>query len=151
MSRSSINSSYVKDKLYMKKFIIRTLVCNIFFSISLIANAQSNITLNESPVIKRLNSYFIEHNLKRSEFPGWRIQVFASTDRKEMENILARFRASFPGYFAKWILNDPYYQVRAGMFTDYSEAMKALQDVRKIFRSSTLITDRIRREEILNL
>jgi len=135
----------------MKKNIFKVLICIVFISTIDMVNGQSNIILNESPAIQRLNSYFLEYNLRRNEFPGWRIQVFASTDRKEMENTLARFRSSFPGYYAKWTLNDPYYQVRAGMFTDYSEAMKALQDIRKTFRSSTLITDRIRREEILNL
>lgn len=135
----------------MKKLVLKILSGLIFTSSIHLMNGQSNISLNESPAIQRLNSYFLEYNLRRNEFPGWRIQVFASTDRKEMESTLARFRSSFPIYSAKWTLNDPYYQVRAGMFTDYSEAMKALQEVRKTFRSSTLITDRIRREEILNL
>lgn len=135
----------------MKKLVGNIFICILSVLTVFDVNGQSTISLNENPVIQKLNSYFIEYNLRRNEFPGWRIQVFASTDRKEMESTLSRFKSAFPSYYAKWTLNDPYYQVRAGMFTDYSEAMKALQEIRKTFRSSTLITDRIRREEILNL
>lgn len=120
-------------------------------SIGFLSIGQTNIQLNESSVIQKLNSYFLEYNMRRSEFQGWRIQVFASTDRKEMESALGKFRIQYPGFIAKWTLNDPYYQVRAGTFTDYGEAMKALNEVRRYFKSSTLVTDRIRKEEILNL
>ncbi|MEP7269570.1 MAG: hypothetical protein ABI844_18285 [Saprospiraceae bacterium] len=109
----------------------------------------SSIHLNESAVITRLNNYFIEYNMRTSEFQGWRVQVFVSTDRREMENILASFKNKFPGYAAKWALNDPYYQVRAGIFIEYSEAMNALHEIRKSFRSATLFVDRIKKEEIL--
>ncbi len=105
----------------------------------------------ESPAITRLNDYFIQYNLKRADFPGWRIQVFASTDRREMESALSNFRSRFPQYSSKWLLNDPYYQIRVGVFTEYSEAMRSLNEIRKTFRSATLVSDRIRREEVLNL
>lgn len=114
--------------------------------------AQGNdIKLVESPTITKLNDYFIQYNLRRGDFPGWRIQVFASSDRREMETTLSNFRYRYPQFHSKWILNDPYYQIRAGIFTEYSEAMKSLQDIRKTFRSATLIADRIRRDEVLSL
>ena len=109
------------------------------------------LQLIESPAITRLNDYFIQYNLKRLDFPGWRIQVFASTDRREMESTLSNFRNRFPQYSSKWLLNDPYYQIRVGVFTEYSEAMRSLNEIRKTFRSATLVSDRIRREEVMNL
>jgi hypothetical protein len=109
------------------------------------------LQLIESPAITRLNDYFIQYNLKRLDFPGWRIQVFASTDRREMESTLSNFRSRFPQYSSKWLLNDPYYQIRVGVFTEYSEAMRSLNEIRKTFRSATLVSDRIRREEVMNL
>ena len=116
------------------------------------SDAQSKgVQLIEDPVIKQLGDYFIQYNMRRNDFPGWRIQVYVSTDRKAMESALANFRGRFPGYYAKWTLNDPYYQVRAGIFIDYAEAMRSLQEIRHTFRSATLITDRIRREEVMNL
>ncbi len=119
--------------------------------VSDIQGQSSIVKLEESPVVRQLNDYFIQYNLRRNDFPGWRIQVYASTDRKEMESALTNFRGRFPGYYAKWTLNDPYYQVRAGTFIDYAEAMRSLQEIRRTFRSATLITDRIRREEVMNL
>lgn len=129
---------------------------SILFSLLLVltqwVQAQNNdVHLTESPTIIRLNQYFIQYNLRRLDFPGWRIQVFASTDRREMENTLSNFKFRFPQFTSKWILNDPYYQIRAGIFTEYSEAMRSLQDIRKTFRSATLVADRIRRDEVLNL
>ncbi len=118
-------------------------------SISLAQN--TGVKLDESPAVGRLNDYFIQYNLRKSEWPGWRIQVFVSADRREMESALSSFRTRFPQFYAKWTLNDPYYQIRAGVFIDYAEAMRNLQEIRRSFRSATLISDRIRREEVLNL
>jgi hypothetical protein len=121
------------------------------FGYSLGQAQTERLQVIESPAITRLNDYFIQYNLKRADFPGWRIQVFASTDRREMESTLSNFRNRFPQYSSKWLLNDPYYQIRVGVFTEYSEAMRSLNEIRKTFRSATLVSDRIRREEVLNL
>ena len=130
----------------------RVLLFTLFLILTNLGQAQSNeIKLIESPAITRLNEYFIQYNLRRTDFPGWRIQVFASSDRREMESTLSNFRFRFPQLNSKWILNDPYYQIRAGIFLGYSEAMRSLQDIRKTFRSATLVADRIRRDEVLSL
>ncbi|MDZ4708698.1 MAG: hypothetical protein SH818_09900 [Saprospiraceae bacterium] len=130
----------------------RSVLCSLFLILINLAQAQSNeIKLIESPAITRLNEYFIQYNLRRTDYPGWRIQVFASSDRREMESTLSNFRYRFPQLNSKWILNDPYYQIRAGIFLEYSEAMRSLQDIRKTFRSATLVADRIRRDEVLSL
>lgn len=127
-------------------------VLGILFSISSIALAQTpGVKLDESPAVSRLDDYFVQFNLRKPDWPGWRIQVFVSADRREMESTLASFRNRFPQFYARWTLNDPYYQIRAGVFIDYAEAMRNLQEIRRSFRSATLITDRIRREEVLNL
>jgi hypothetical protein len=137
---------WIRIKRAMKKILVTG--CWIVLVAYLYGQDDKKIELIETATITRLNSYFIEYNMRKTEFPGWRIQVFVSSDRKEMENAIASFRNKFPGYSAKWLLNDPYYIVRAGVFTEYAEAMKALSDIRKSFRSSTLVTDRIKREEI---
>lgn len=130
----------------------RSVIVSLFILLAHWTYAQQNdINLVESPTIVRLNEYFIQYNMRRVDFPGWRIQVFASSDRREMETTLSNFRYRFPQFNSKWILNDPYYQIRAGVFTDYAEAMRILQDIRKTFRSATLVADRIRREEVLSL
>jgi hypothetical protein len=134
----------------MKRSVLFSLFI-VLLNLPQVQAQNKEIKLIESPVITRLNEYFIQYNLRRSDFPGWRIQVFASSDRREMESTLSNFRERFPQINSKWILNDPYYQIRAGVFMDYSEAMRSLQDIRKTFRSATLVTDRIRREEVLNL
>ena len=130
----------------MRAILIITIV---YFSLPVFGQS-GHTQINENPTVVRLNEYFIQYNKRKTEYPGWRIQVFASTDRREMESTLASFKSRFPQYYAKWTLNDPYYQIRAGIFIDYSDAMQGLNEIRKTFRSATLITDRIRREEVLN-
>jgi len=132
----------------MKKCILLSL---LIIGIHSVQAQNSETKIIETPTITRLNEYFIQYNLRRTDFPGWRIQVFASSDRREMETTLSNFRYRYPQFNSKWILNDPYYQIRAGIFTEYSEAMRSLQDIRKTFRSATLVADRIRRDEVLNL
>jgi hypothetical protein len=141
---------YLCANIYkVKKFIICFLIC---FSVSFIAFSQTNgVRIEETPVVSKLSDYFVQYNLRKNEWPGWRIQVFVSADRREMESTLSSFRNRFPQYYAKWSLNDPYYQIRAGIFIDYGEAMKNLQEIRKSFRSATLVSDHIRREEVLSL
>lgn len=133
----------------MKKLILCFL---IYGCISTQAFSQINgVRLEETLVVRKLSDYFVQYNLRKGEWPGWRIQVFVSADRREMESTLSSFRNRFPQYYARWSLNDPYYQIRAGIFIDYGEAMKNLQEIRKSFRSATLIADHIRREEVLSL
>lgn len=127
-------------------------ILEFIFGAFLISMAQTKgVQFDETATVSKLDDYFLQYNMRRTDFPGWRIQVFVTTDRREMENTLSSFRSRFPGYGAKWILNDPYYQIRAGFFIDYAEAMRALTDIRRGFKSATLITDRIRREEAINL
>ncbi|MEP7321695.1 MAG: hypothetical protein ABI761_07235 [Saprospiraceae bacterium] len=133
----------------MKKLLLCFIILGCVSSRS---HSQTNgVKLEETPVVSKLSDYFVQYNLRKSEWPGWRIQVFVSADRREMESTLSSFRNRFPQYYAKWSLNDPYYQIRAGIFIDYGEAMKNLQEIRKSFRSATLVADHIRREEVLSL
>ena len=133
----------------MKKYLL-SIACILVLSVYAMGQ-NTGVKIDENATITQLNDYFIQYNMKKSEWPGWRVQVFVSADRREMESTLANFRNKFPGYYARWTLNDPYYQIKAGTFIDYAEAMRSLQDIRRSFRSATLISDRIRREEVLNL
>ena len=55
---------------------------------------------------------------------------------------LASFRKQISWFYARWTLNDPYYQISRRIHW-LCEAMRNLQEIRRSFRSATLITDRI--------
>lgn len=103
-------------------------------------NAQS-ISIIEEPLISQMMTRFKELNKSEKNISGWRVQLTATTDRKQMEEMMRSFEAKYPETPLNWIHAKPYYQLRVGAFATRTESLKLLNLVKIDFPSAILAQD----------
>ena len=112
-------------------------------------NAQG-MYVKEDPVILEMTKRFVEINKATTSVSGWRIQLLASTDRRNIENAKQRFQAFYPNTFVDWVHEKPYYKVRAGAFLTKLDALRMLYIIKQDFEGAFLAQDKaIRPEEFV--
>lgn len=112
------------------------------------ANAQS--TVKEDRVIRDLMSRWKEANKNVEEIQGWRVQIIATTDRRQMEATKKKFETRFPEYTLHFYHNEPYYQLRAGAFLYNRKAQAFLFKMQEQFPGSILVTENVKPAELLS-
>ena len=78
---------------------------------------------------------------------GYRIRIFfdnSQTARRESEAALYRFKVKNPGVAAYRSFASPYFKVTVGDYRNKSEALAALQSIRKDFPSAFIVRERFR-------
>lgn len=86
-----------------------------------VATAQ-NVRVNEDPAVERLVAAWTAANRSRGAIDGWRLQVMATTDRRQVEEAELRFKTLYPDVPAGWVHEKPYYKLRVGAFRNRQEA-----------------------------
>ena len=98
----------------------------------LVAIPHSDAQLTEEPQITALMNRWIAYNLENQEIRGWRIQIMASIDRRQMESARRVFEKRYPEYPVIFIHNEPFLKK---MQQDYPQAIP--------------VTDNLKVEELL--
>ncbi len=94
------------------------------------------VTVVEEPLISQMMARFKELNKSEKNINGWRIQITATTDRKQMEDVLKNFERKYPDTPLNWVHAKPYYQLRVGAFATRTESLKLLSMVKTDFPSA---------------
>ena len=149
------------------KLTIGTLFFTLFFAVT--AQTQ-NITINEDPIISKMMLLFVgksntvtttgststtpSNNPSMPAAPqiidGFRIQIFASTDRRQVESGQSTFASRYPTTFVTWQQAKPYYRLRVGAFSSRSDATRFLQNIRRDYPDAYIVPDRVKTNEITN-
>lgn len=130
----------------MKKIAV-TLVALLM--ISCLAISQ-NVIVNETPAITQLVEKHIELNRAKSTIDGWRIQLFATTDRGKLEGARGTFINRYPNIPVDWVHASPWYRLRAGAFATKLDATRALNSLKIYYPDAYLAKDKIKTSELLN-
>lgn len=96
-----------------------------FFCWVQIGQAQE-IQLNEDLRVSQMFRDWTNINRSNPHVEGWRVQIMATTDRKQVEDAHAIFRARYPDVPAEWTHEKPYYKLRVGAFRSRLEAQAFL-------------------------
>lgn len=129
----------------MKGLVLYIILYLSFMDSSLIA--QSGIQVNEDPQIKGIMNQYVRINRSITHFSGWRITVISTADRRQMEESKIMFQKNF-NYKVKWDYKEPYYQLKAGAFTNRNDAAFVLENVKKKFPTAFLSIDKIAYDEL---
>lgn len=130
----------------MKRIVI-TLVA--LFTLSCLAFSQ-NVIVNETPTITQLVEKHIELNRAKLTIDGWRIQLFATTDRSKLEGERGTFINRYPNIPVDWVHASPWYRLRAGAFATKLEATRTLNSLKIYYPDAYLAKDKIKTNELLN-
>lgn len=111
---------------------------------------HGQVVLNEPPALTAVINRYIASNKSQNDIDGWRIQVLATTDRRQLEQSYRRFKETFPDLKAEWVHQEPYYKINAGAFVSRRTSLAMCQEVRKQFSQALPVVDRIPYDEIIN-
>lgn len=103
----------------------------------------------EDPEVTRLMQRFEQHNRLHQKVRGWRVQVFVTTDRRQIENERKRYTELFPDYPVEFSHEDPFYHLKSGAFLSQNAALPFLREIRAEFPGAFVVADEIDVSEVL--
>jgi len=89
------------------------------------------------------------HNMSNKEVRGFRVQILATTDRRQMETIQREFERRYPDYPVHFAHNEPYWYLKTGAFLTNQKAQAFMKQMAKEYPASLIVTDMIKGEELL--
>jgi len=111
---------------------------------------SQNINIKETSGITQLVEKHIELNRATLTIDGWRIQLFATTDRSKLEGARGTFINRYPNMPVDWVHASPWYRLRAGAFATKLEATRTLNSLKIYYPDAYLAKDKIKTSELLN-
>ena len=129
----------------------RNFLTALFLASASFASAQTGgkVTVVKDPLIDSIIARRIALNKGVSQngssivVYGYRVQVFFGPDRKEAYNQQAKFKDLYPELNTYLSYTQPNYKVRVGDFRTRAEAQKLLNDLRPVFPTLFIFSERI--------
>ena len=103
---------------------------------------QASIT----DLMERWRVYNISNN---KEVRGFRVQILATTDRRQMETIQREYERRYPDYPIHFAHNEPYWYLKTGAFLSNQKARAFMKELGKEYPASIVVSDMIKGEEFL--
>ena len=122
---------------------ILLMVCVTFVPVS----AQDD---QEEPAITRLMEQFVAFNKEHQTVIGWRVQILATTDRRQMERVRSTFDNLYPEYTLDFTHENPFYHLKTGAFLTQQDARPFLLKMREHYTSAFLVSEEIEVADVLN-
>lgn len=130
----------------MKKIAISLLIVFIVIQLGI----SQSIIVKETPTITQLVDRHIELNRSTPTIDGWRIQLFATTDRSKLEGAKSTFINRYPNIPIDWVHASPWYRLRAGAYATKLDATRMLNSLKIYYPDAYLAQDKIKPSELLN-
>jgi hypothetical protein len=118
-------------------------------ALMLVAISHSDAQIKEEPQITSLMNRWVTYNLEHQETRGWRIQIMASVDRRQMESARRVFEKRYPEYPVIFVHNEPYFHLKVGAFTTMQRAQAFLNKMQEDYPQAIPVTDNLKVEELL--
>ena len=112
------------------------------------SRGEAQVTFAEPAEVRAIMHAYVTNNRQIDEVQGWRIQIIATTDRRQMESSKEEFEDRFPDIPSSWTHNAPYYKFQAGAYSTKHEALPELMKIKEEFPKAYLVVDRISYEEL---
>ena len=121
----------------------------LVLGVLLLKVATVHAQIIESPEITSLMQRWKAYNLEHQELSGYRIQILATVDRRQMESVRHKFENLYPEYPIHTTHNDPYFQLKTGAFLTMQKAQAFLKMMQKEYPAAIPVTDEIEMDELL--
>jgi hypothetical protein len=122
------------------------LIFSIFIGIT---NLEAQVNIKEDPDVTKIMTSFDKSNKSPDKtISGWRVQISASVDRRQIEITKKQFQRDFPQYPVVSSYDNPYYKLKAGAFTQKNSAESALSIIKSKYKSAYLTRDIVKTMEL---
>lgn len=118
-----------------------------FMCIPILSDAQ--VVFSEPVELTAALQKYISDCKEETDMEAWRIQVLATTDRRQMETAFRRFKELFPELDVEWVHQEPYYKLKAGAFINRRQSLAKCQEVRQHFSQALPVIERIAYEDLI--
>lgn len=113
------------------------------------AKGQSFV-FDEDIYLKRAVDVYKSLNFSKEKVTVWRVQILATSDRREMETQLQNLKRSFTRQKFTWDFVVPFYYLKTGLFSTKEEALYLANEYKKLgYKSSTTIKEDILTRDFL--
>lgn len=127
----------------MKKYIL--LIC----AICIFVGTKAQVVINEDADVARIMQNFTNSNKSPDKtVQGWRIQISASVDRKQVESMKKQIERDYSQYQPIISYDKPYYKLKIGAFLHKNKAESALNGVKTKYKSAYLTRDILKTAEL---
>ena len=135
----------------MRKILCRTNIIKLAFAGLLFFQNHSNCycQIIESASITDLMERWKIYNLGNREIKGWRIQLIATVDRRQVESMQRTFEYRYPEYPTHIANNEPYFHLKTGAFLTMQKAQAFLKKLQHDYPAAIIVADMIKGEELL--
>jgi len=121
----------------------RTILTFFVFLVGLSSSLKGQVVFNEPPALTAALKKYITDCKSQEDVEAWRIQVLATTDRRQLDGAFRRFKELFPELHAEWVHQEPYYKLKAGAFFTRRESLATCHEIRQHFGQALPVTERI--------
>jgi hypothetical protein len=122
----------------------------LFLTINLFAfHFEGKGQIIEQPEVSDLIERWKMYNMGNKEVRGFRVQILATTDRRQMETVQRAFERKYPDYPVHFAHNEPYWYLKTGAFITNQKAQAFMKKMSKEYPASLIVTDMIKGEELL--
>lgn len=128
---------YSIKKLQVHRLFISFLATLFLLNIS----AKAQVIVNEPEEILRLQEKILSENREQDTEAGWRIQILATTERRNMDKETVLFKQRFPDLERTEKYKKPYYRILTGAQKERMGLYPLLQKVQKYYPSAFIIKD----------
>jgi len=125
----------------------RNLVVTGLFLLCNYVNGNSQIM--EPAPVSDLMEQWKNYNLDHHEVRGWRIQLLATVDRRQVETAQRTFENRYPEYPTHVASNQPYFHLKTGAFLTTQKAQAFLKKLQHDYPAAIIVEDEIKSEELL--
>lgn len=113
------------------------------------AKAQSFV-FDEDVYLKRAVEVYKNLNFSKEKVSIWRVQILATSDRREMETHLQALNKSHTEQKFTWDFVVPFYYLKTGLFSSKQEALYLVNEYKKLgYKSATTIKEDIPTRDFL--
>jgi len=135
---------------YRFHLVVKSFIRLFILVVSVLAySGEAFAQLEEDPQITALMDRWKTYNLEHQEIRGWRIQVLASVDRRQMESAKRTFENLYPDYPVIFVHNAPYFHLKVGAFLTQQKAQAFMKKLQADYPQAIPVTDNIKVEELL--
>lgn len=89
------------------------------------------------------------YNMSNKEVRGFRVQILATTDRRQLETVQRAFEKKYPDWPVHFAHNEPYFYLKTGAFLSNQKAQGFMKKMAKEYPASLIVSDMIKAEELL--
>lgn len=118
---------------------------NIFSILNDAGPGTGSVSVSQSDSLFAAMLYYMDNNRHR-ELHGYRLRIFINnnqTARHDSEKVEKEFILKYPGCPTYRSYSNPYFKVAVGDFRTRSEAMKALQVIKKDYPAAFIVREPI--------